>query len=141
VATILKLYIIKQCLTMSLCFADVIMARVESKAQLDQFVHAFELHTRTAYSIQSSKPGSAECGFVDYHCIYAGCAQWKAKPDRPRKETQKERSSRKTGCSSRMMVHVPKSRWPEFNWTVGTYCTTVVAWGERGGLLPSLRQG
>jgi hypothetical protein len=95
------------------------MAKVESKAQLDQFVQALQLHTRTAYSIQSSKAGKSQCGFVDYQCIYSGCPGWAARTGGAKAAVKRERASRKMGCASKITVHVPKARWPEFKWGAG----------------------
>jgi hypothetical protein len=99
---------------------DVIMARVESRAMLNRFLEALQLHARVEYSIQSSHSGTAQCGYVDYHCTHAGRPHWEARPGKLKEGSPlRDQASKKSGCESRVLVHVPKSRWHEFDWQSG----------------------
>lgn len=95
------------------------MARVESRPQLDRFLEELQLHARVEYSIQDSHSGTAQCGYVDYHCTHAGRPKWEARPSIARQDAQRDRPSKKTGCESKVLVHVPKSLWHEFDWQSG----------------------
>lgn len=95
------------------------MAMVESKAQLDRFMQALKLHTRSEYVVRDSHAGSAQCGYVKYQCTHGGKPQWEERPGVPRADVKRERSSRKTSCESKVLVHVPKTYWSDFNWAVG----------------------